>query len=185
MSEVQKDKVDFGGSIGTVEFGTKEKVKKLSTTGEDGTVHVVFAFRNGEVGTLDLAPGHALYARAAQHGLDQKLGDEFSGMDDPDDCAEAFRQLAQRINEGTWNQARQSDGLAGLSILAKALVRISGKAIEDVRDLLKGLTAAQKAALRKDPSVASVIREIEDEREARKPDSKKVDTGALLAAFTQ
>jgi len=185
MAEVEKDKVDFGGELGTLEFGVKEKVKKQSRVGEDGTVHIVFAFRNGEVGRLDMAPDHPLFARAAQHGLDQKLGDEFSGMDDPDDCAEAFRELAKRINEGTWNQARQSDGLAGLSILAKALVRISGKEIDEVRELLKGLTAAQKSALRKDAAVAKVIREIEDEREAKKPSSKKVDTGAILAAFTQ
>lgn len=176
-----KDAVTFNShGIETVEFGAKEKVKKFSRI-EDGNVHVIFAYRTGEITSFTMPATHALFARAAQHGLDQKFGDEFAGMDDPDDCAEAFRALAARIDAGEWNQARQSDGLAGMSILAKALVRISNKDIEVVKAMLKELTAAQKAALRKDPSVSKVIREIEDEREARKPDSKKIDTGALLA----
>lgn len=184
MSEA-KEQVKFGGQHGltTLEFGAKEKVKKLSTINDDGSVQVKFAFRNGQVRTFDMAPADPLYARAAMHGLDQKLGDEFSGLADPDDCVMAFEELSARLAAGEWNATRQGDGLAGVSILAKALVKLTGKTIEQVKEGLKPLSAAQKAALRKQPAVAKVINELEEEREARKPSEKRIDADALLSQF--
>lgn len=182
-ADVSREAVSFSEpGIGTLEFGAKEKVKKLSQVKSDG-VNVQFAFRNGQVRTFWLPLDHSLFMQAAKHGLDQKFGDEFAGLADPDDCVEAFDAMAERIEAGEWNQARASDGLAGLSVLAKAMVRLSGKTIESVKATLKTLTAAQKSALRKTPAVAEVVAAIEAEREARKPDAKKVDTNELLSRF--
>lgn len=180
-----KEQVNFNGQHGlsVLEFGAKEKVKKMSSVKPDGAIEVKFAFRNGQVRTFDMGPADPLYSRAAMHGLDQKFGDEFAGLADPDDCVLAFEDLATRIGSGEWNMARQSDGMAGVSILAKALVRLTGKTIEQVKEGLKSLTAAQKAALRKQPAVAKVINELEEEREARKPTDKRIDADALLSQF--
>lgn len=167
----------------SVEFGEKAKVIKNSSVQADGSVLVSFDFRNGETRTFTMAASHPLFARAAQHGLDQKLGDSFSGIDDVDDCVLAFEKVQTQLDNKDWNKGRASDGMAGTSTLAKALVKVTGKTIEEVKATLAKLEPAQKAALRKQAAVAAAIAEIEAEK-AKNGKGEKVNADDVLAAFT-
>lgn len=164
------------------EFGEKAKVKKLSSMKEDGTIVVKFVFRNGAVRSSEFAPNHPIIPRCAQHGLDQKVGDEFAGLEDPEDCVVAFEQITERLQRGEWTEKRQSEGLAGTSLLARALVEVTGKSMAEVKEKLAATPKEAKAAIAKQKAVATVIQRMKDERDAKK--GTAVDADAALEAFT-
>lgn len=164
----------------TYEFGEKAKVKKQSSI--DGSKVVVkFVFRNGAVRSTEFAPDHALFVRLAQHGADQKIGDEFAGLDDPEDCVVAFEQISERLQAGEWSEKKQSEGLAGSSMLARALAEVTGKPLADVKAKLATTPNEVKKAMGLQKEVKAVIERIKAERDERK--GNKVDADAALASF--
>lgn len=112
----------------------------------------------------------ALFVKAAAHGLDQKYGDEFAGLDDTEDCIEAFDALAARIAKGEWSEKRVSDGMAGTSLLVRALVEVSGgsKTVEQIKAVLADMDKETKQALSLQSEVAKVIARLKEERQAKK-----------------
>jgi hypothetical protein len=163
-----------------VEFGARTKVLKQSfIDAETGELVVKFAFLNGEVRETRLAPDHQLIKQAALHGLDQKFGDANAGLDDVEDCVAAFEDMADRIARGEWNERKGGDGMAGVSVLAKAMVEVLGVTKEQVKAMLADLSQAEKQALRKTKPIASVVQRIE----AEKTKKAGVDGSALLAAL--
>ena len=121
----------------------------------------------------------ALFVKAAAHGLDQKYGDEFAGLDDVEDCVEAFEALAARISRGEWTEKRVSDGMAGTSLLVRALAEVSGKPLDEVKAKLADATKEQKAAVSRQAKVAAVIAKLKLERDTKK--GKAVDADAALS----
>lgn len=168
----------------TVSFGERQKVAKQSYIAEDGAVVIKFAFANGEHKEFRIEPSHALFARCAMHGLNQKFGDANASLDDVEDMLEAFDDVAKQITNGEWNEKRGGDGLAGVSVLAKALVEVLGKSRDEVKALLSPLSAAEKQVLRKTEPIASVVRRIEAERDTKSAKKQGVDGSALLAKLT-
>lgn len=164
----------------TYEFGEKAKVKKLSSINGSSVV-VKFVFRNGAVRQTQFDASHPLFVRLAQHGADQKIGDEFAGLDDPEDCVVAFEQIAERLQGGEWTEKKQSEGLAGTSMLARALAEVTGKPLAEVKAKLASTPKEMKAAIAKQKAVAAVIDRIKSERDEKK--GSKVDADAALAAF--
>jgi hypothetical protein len=176
----------------TEEFVGKRRLNK-DTTYNPETKELIsrMRFRNGETRvfkTKDIA----LILKFAEHGADQKFGDETSGLTDMDDAVEAVDQLMQRLEKGVsgWTQGREAGGggLAGASVLARALQRYSNQDIKVVREYLQGLDAKTKTALRADPEVAKHIQAIEAERAARAAEKGKtakasVDTASVLAGL--
>lgn len=163
------------------EFSARAKVKKDSTVQPDGSIVTKFVFRNGEVRSAVLPRDSDLYAKAAAHGMDQKYGDEFAGLDDVEDCIEAFDSLAARIARGEWSEKRQSDGLAGSSLLARALAEVSGADLAAVRAKLADTPKETKAALGRQAKVMEVIARLKAERAAKS--GKAEDADAALSAF--
>jgi hypothetical protein len=183
MAEEKKVTAVVAEDGATYEFGEKAKVKKLSTVQEGGTIVVKFVFRNGAVRSAAFAPDHPLMTRFAQHGLDQKVGDEFAGLDDPEDCVVAFEQVTDRLQRAEWSEKRASEGLAGTSMLARALAEVTGKPLAEVKERLANTPKEQKAAIGKQKAVAAVIQRLKDERDAKK--GSTVDADAALAAFAE
>lgn len=168
-----------------VEFGERAKVLKRSTILDDGSIEIKFLFRDGVVKTATMPADHSLLIRAAQHGLDQKFGDAFAGLDDLEDAQQAFDDVAdQVIGQEVWAEKRVGEGLAGSSVLARALAVVTGKTLDEIRAKLKTLSHAQKTALRNQPGpVADKVREIEAARAAKANKGEKVDVEATLAVF--
>lgn len=170
-----------------VTFTGKSRMVKTLQKGEDGSLAVRLDFVNGETRIHKLNP--ALLADYALHGASQKLGDETSGIQDVEDAVEAIDQLMQRLDAGDWNVgATGGTGMAGASILARALVEVTSQPIAAVREYLGKLDAKTKVALRAAPEVAPVVQRLEAEKAARaaargKATAATVDTGAILAGL--
>ena len=159
-----------------VEFAGKRKMLKTSTIHEDGSITVRLDFSNGEFRIFK--PRADMLPRFAAHGAEQKLGDEIAGLDDLDDCILAIDELVGRLTEGNWGITRDSNGMAGTSVLARALSEHSKKDISEVKAFLAGKSQAQKVALRTLPALVPIIARLESEK-VRKA-KVVVDTSGML-----
>lgn len=162
-----------------VEFSGKKKLIKESIFNEDGTLQGIrLDFRNGESRFFQIPQG--LFYRFAAHGAEQKLGDETAGIEDVDDQVLEVDELITRLNAGEWNLRREGGGMAGTSVLLKALVEFSNQPVEKMKEWLKPKSQAEKLALRNHPDIKKIVDRLESEKLAK---SSKVDTGALLASL--
>lgn len=178
-TEVTTIKMQDGRSV---DFAGKRKLNKASMVDDSNmrsitvpTAAVQLDFRNGETRLFALPDN--LLIKFALHGAEQKLGDEIAGLDDIDDAVIAVDELIERLTKGEWNVAREGNGLAGTSVLARALVEHTGKSMEQIKAFLKDKTQAQKIALRNNPKVKPIIDKIEAEKASK---AGGVDTEKLL-----
>lgn len=162
----------------TVDFAGKRKMLKSTEYADDGSIKIRLDFVNGETRLFTLP--EPLLAKFAAHGAEQKLGDEIAGLEDVDDCVLAIDELTDRLNLGEWGIKRDAGGLAGTSILARALVELSGRTGAEVKTYLSDLTHAQKNALRTNPQLVPIIAKLEAAKAKKKA---PVDTEAMLGKF--
>lgn len=162
-----------------VEFAGKRKLIKESTIADNGDITVRLDFVSGEVRVFKLAADAALFSQFAAHGAEQKLGDEIAGLDEVDDCVMAVDELMDRLAKGEWGVKREANGMAGSSVLAKALVAVTGKSITDIKAFLGTKSHAEKTALRNNPKVLAEVQKIEAAKSKGK-DKPAVDTDAML-----
>ena len=161
-----------------VDFVGKRRLLKESSV-TDGRVQVRLDFINGETRTFTLPD--ILLEKFAAHGAEQKLGDEIAGVEDVEDAVLAIDELIDRLYNGEWGVARDKSGLAGASILLRALVETSGKSVEEIKAFLKDKTPAQKAALRNNAKIKPVVDRLEAEKAAKtQKKAGSIDTDALL-----
>lgn len=165
-----------------VEFAGKRRLLKTAEISEDGfDVTVRLDFVNGETRELKLSANKPLFAKFAAHGMLQKLGDEVAGLEDVEDMVIAEEELISRLEAGEWGAERtrgESNAMAGLSVLAKALVQVSGKTAEQVKAYLKTKNNSEKLALRANPTIKPVIEELEAKKKQKPKD--EIDTNSLL-----
>lgn len=159
-----------------VDFPGKRQLIKTSKANDDGSLQVTLDFRNGETRLFTIPP--AMTAQFALHGAEQKLGDEIAGVKDIDDAVLAVDELIDRLYNGEWGVKREASGIAGTSVLVRALVEVTGKTVEQVKAFLAGKTHAEKMALRVSAKVKPVVDRIEAEKATKKAN---VDTDAMLA----
>lgn len=187
MAEAKKTEVQIEAVTMTdgrvVDFAGKKKLLKESFVTAEGKVQVRLDFRNGDT-RLFTIPDNMLNKFAA-HGAEQKLGDEIAGLKgvnggeaDIGDCVLAIDELIDRLYNGEWSQKREANGLAGTSVLLRALVEHTGKTVEQIKTFLAGKSQAEKTALRNNPKVKPIIEKIEAEKAAK--GAKAVDTDAML-----
>lgn len=162
-----------------VDFAGKKKLIKDSTITAEGVI-VRLDFRNGETRSFTI-PSDLLYQFAA-HGAEQKLGDAIAGYKDEeiDDAVLDVDSLIERLNKGEWNMKREGGGMAGTSVLLKALVEYSGKSVEQIKTFLKDKSMAEKQALRNSAKLKSIVERLETEKANK---GAKVDTDALLGSL--
>lgn len=174
-TKAQNEKVKFPDGR-EVEFVGKRKLLKESFLREDGSVDFIrLDFRNGETRRFVLPD--SLFGRFAAHGAEQKLGDEVAGTEDVDDMVLEIDDLIARLEKGEWNVKREGGGMAGTSVLIKALMQYSNRTLEQVKVFLTGKSQADKLALRNSKQLKPIIDAIEAEKLAK---GAKVDTDALL-----
>ena len=158
-----------------VAFAGKRKAIKSSDF-VNGEVQVRIDFRNGAT-KLYTVPG-PLTSKAACHGGEQKYGDSYAGVDDIEDMIAACDAVQENLAKGDWSARVEGSGIAGTSVLARALVELTSKTMEQVKEFLKAKTQADKMALRQSSKLKPIIERLEAEKVAK---ASKVDTGALLA----
>jgi hypothetical protein len=158
-----------------VDFAGKRKLLKTAQE-VNGKVQITLDFRNGETRLFTLPDN--LLLKFAAHGAEQKLGDEIAGLTDTDDCVIAVDELIDRLYNGEWNVKREANGMAGTSVLARALVEHTGKTMEQIKAFLSAKSQAEKVALRNNPKVKPIVERLEAEKVSK---GSKVDTDSLLA----
>ena len=158
-----------------VDFAGKKKLLKDASVTAEGKVQVRLDFRNGETRIFTIPDN--LLNKFAAHGAEQKLGDEIAGLAEIDDCVLAIDELIDRLYNGDWSVKRESSGMAGTSVLVRALVEHTGKTVEQIKAFLSGKSQAEKVALRNNPKIKPIVDRIESEKAAKKT---SVDTDALL-----
>ena len=158
-----------------VDFAGKRKLLKESSVTADGKVQVRLDFRNGETRLFSIPD--ALLNKFAAHGAEQKLGDEIAGLTDVEDCVLAVDELIDRLYNSEWSVKREANGMAGTSVLVRALVEHTGKTVEQIKQFLSGKSQAEKVALRNNPKIKPIVERIEAEKASKKAN---VDTDAML-----
>ena len=168
-----------------VDFPGKRQLQKSSTITADGRVEVRLDFRNGETRLFTIPP--ALILQFAAHGAEQKLGDEIAGLKDPsgseasiEDKVLTIDALMERLERGEFNVRREGNGMAGASVLIRALCELRGKSVAEVKAFLEPKTHAEKLALREVPAVKAIIQRLEAEKASKRP---SIDGEALLSDF--
>ena len=159
-----------------VDFPGKRRLQKETIVSDDGKVSVRLDFRNGQT-RLFHVPDDLLH-RFAGHGAEQKLGDATAGLEDIDDAVLAVDELIDQLYNGDWGAKRESSGMAGTSVLVRALVESTGQPVEKIKAFLAPKSQAEKIALRNNPRIKPIIERIEAEKAAK---GKSVDTSAMLA----
>ncbi len=163
-----------------VDFPGARKLLKSSFV-QDGQVGIKLQFRNGETRTF-LIPD-SLLLKFAAHGAEQKFGDEMAGIADLDDAVLAIDELNDQIQAGDWGKKRETNGMAGQSILVKALVEGTGKSVEQVRATLATKTHAEKVALRGWSKIAAIVARLEAEKASKAKPKAAVDVDAIGSDF--
>ena len=158
-----------------VDFAGKRKLLKESSITAEGKVAVRLDFRNGETRLFTIPD--ALLNKFAAHGAEQKLGDEIAGLNDVEDCVLAVDELIDRLYNGEWSIKREANGMAGTSVLVRALVEHTGKTLDAIKTFLAGKSQAEKVALRNNPKIKPIVERIEAEKASKKAN---VDTDAML-----
>lgn len=158
-----------------VEFPGKRRILKEAFENKDGSLAVRLDFLNGETRTFTLPD--SLISKFALHGAGQKLVDEVSGLTDVEDSIMAIDSLTERLSAGDWSVKRESSDMAGMSVLARALMELTSKTSAEIRKYLGERTHGEKVALRDNPKLAGIIAKLEANKKA-KPSA--VDTDALL-----
>jgi hypothetical protein len=157
-----------------VDFSGKQRCKADTYENEQG-LNVQLDFRNGETRIFRMRP--EMVNQFALHGAKQKLVDEMAGVKDLDDAILAVDELVERLDNGEWAQKRQAgEGIAGTSVLLRALVAFTGKSVADVKAKLKGMSQTEKMAMRANAKLKPII----DQMEAEKSNKSNVDTDSLL-----
>lgn len=171
-----------------VDFPGKRRMLKSSTITPEGKVIVRFDYINGEVRHFTIP--EALLLKFAAHGAEQKIGDNVAGLKgkdggeaDIDDIVFANDELIDQLYNGQWSQVNAGSGLAGVSVLAKALVEHTGQTPAQIKTFLAAKDQAQKIALRNNPKIKPIVERLEAEKAARaaaKGSVAKIDTDTLL-----
>lgn len=180
-----------------VNFAGNRKSDKTILLDDSGkAIGVRFDFLSGATRSLMFSevPELTLWY-AAGHGIAQKAGDEYSGVKEVDDMVLSVEEIFARLRAGDWAAAREAgDSTAGASIVIKALMEVTGKPIEFIKDFLNKKLEAAKAKGEKlsrqdlynsfrNPTSKTgvVIKRLEEEKLAK---ANKVDAGDLLAEMT-
>lgn len=151
-----------------VKFGKTDRVLKLPVYAEGSDtgaapVAVLFLGRSGRTFVADfMRYPEGIKSVMIFHGTKQKLGDEYADLDSEEDCFESVISLDGRLAEGKWSADRQ--GIAGISVLMKAIMKVFSLSEDQAREYLKPLTKAEKDALRVCEELKATIDEIEREK---------------------
>lgn len=173
----ESDSVKFSNGQ-DIKFGKRAKSAKVVDT---DAKTVTFYVKNGQMVIFDLAQvSEETFLRLALHGAAQKIGDDAAGVEDPDDIYVAFETLRDRLYNNEWSAERAKGEFSGASDLVRAVVEVTGRAVEVVKEGLKTMPAADKAALRANVRVKAVLDRLSMERLAKKPGK---DSDELLASF--
>lgn len=130
----------------TVAFTGKQRMKRDSTVAEDGSVTSTFDFLNGETRSIKVAADHALAAKFLGLGIETKVGQSTNKDEKIEDMISTVDKVVERLTAGEWGAERTGDGTSGENVVVRAIVELSGKTVEFVKETLDKKLADGKAS---------------------------------------
>lgn len=97
----------------------------------------------------------------ALHGLKQKLGDSYAGVDSISEAIEGVKAIWKNLQAGNFNTRT-----GGNSILSEAIARIKGISLEQASELLASLDEEALEKVKKNAQVKATMLVIRGERAA-------------------
>jgi len=143
-----------------------------------GTV-VRLVFNEGTVVEVDTATlPDGIKSKGLVHGVYQKLIDAGAGKELPEFIRNA-QGIARNLIRGKWNDTGLDE-----SLLAEAIAKVTGKALEKVEEQVFQASDEQMKKWAAIPAVAATMQQIEARRLAEQANkSKDADREALAADF--
>ncbi len=154
-----------------------KSICKKEISVEWNTVAFTFDGREAEKISIDDLP-KATVRRLALHGLSQKLGDSYASNTGVDDAIRKFNDVLNMLKGGHWSAARSGGG----GVLAQVVAELTGKGLDEVTEMIRGLDAKGRRALGAQPQVAVEVARVKVER-AMKAAELATDTGLDLEAL--
>lgn len=106
-----------------------------------------------------------IQTQLALHGLSQKIGDSYAGVETVEEAAAAAKGTLEALQNGTWSAGR-SGGSSGPRItdLARAVAELKGIEVEAAVETISSLDDDRRKALRNNPQVKAKLAEISAKR---------------------
>lgn len=149
---------------------------------------VIFEFADGGEPLVVEATAlpKAMQQHSLLHGVSQKVGDSYSGVDTPAEARKFAEAAVEQLMNGEWKVQRESTGGGAVSLLVEALARATGHPTEKAAEVVAKLDDDQRKELRKKPAVKAPIEAIKIERaiaRQKKAEAAASDGGEDLAAM--
>jgi hypothetical protein len=133
--------------------------------GEPAGVQFVFSDESKQALMLaNLQPG--IVVRLALHGAGQKIGDSYASAAKADDpvayAKEAAKDVIAQLVTGEW-RAASAPGAAKVTLLARALARLTGETPEKTQEIVDSLTKEQTAEYKSKKKVVKAMEAIRAE----------------------
>lgn len=140
--------------------------------------HFTFKFPDNSSKEYVLPDNSPLLLNFAAHGVNKKVRDLLGGAKEVDKQKELLGKLLESFAKNDWNATRNGDGKPAISILARALVQVTGKTLDEAVAYVKTLSRKQQSVARRDPRIAPVILALQ------KSDAKEANAdGDVLEGF--
>lgn len=120
--------------------------------------------------------------RLAMHGLSQKLGDSYAGVD----ASEAFEKASavlEDLTAGNWSTRVAASG-PRTTQLAEALAEVTGKSVEEAAAKLEEMDDDQKKDLRKHPHIKAALATIKAKAAAEAAERASKEAGGDVAPLS-
>jgi len=155
----------------------KKVVAGVLTANPEAKPGVIFTLPDGKqfaIALGDLPP--TVVTRLAVHGLSQKIGDSYAGASEAESplayARGAIEETIKQLLAGDWRVAAAGGGPRA-TLLARALARVTGKALEDSIGVVDNLTDDAKKELRANPAIKASTAAIKLEDQAAQAEKLK------------
>lgn len=149
--------------------------KKASKKIDGDVIRITFEETNDTLeADLNNLPGD-IVQRLAMHGLSQKLGDSYAGVD----AAEAFEKakaVLDELQKGEWSTRVAAAG-PRTTQLAEALASVTGKTVEEAAGIVENMDDDQKKDLRKHPHIKAALADIRAQAAKEAAEKARKETG--------
>ena len=130
-----------------VKFPGKTRALKTQAISPEGTVTLSIDFLNGQTRTLSVPSSNAIYAKAAAHGISQRVGDSYASAKNIEDAVMAAEATMSTLDKGLWSEETEGGAsFAGAHIVVRAVAEAKGIEVAKAKELLEKKLADSKAA---------------------------------------
>lgn len=139
----------------------REARAEISVAETESNIGLNVTLKSGAGATVVVNKSSPLFSRFAAYGIKSRLLAAVNSAKDDADAVRKISELDAAWDEGRWSAQPEAPATPKAGILVRAMAAIGQRSIEDAQVYVTALTKAQQATLRKVPTVAAKILELE------------------------